>query len=680
MKNSNALRDAAAKAMRRFTAAGFLAIFWWPLASFAAAEAGAMSAKPAPTSAQAISTPSPTGPQSPEAKLREQWQREIAKVPLPKKGCYNASYPSKQWKEVPCGARPKLRYPNQPGAAAVPNNVGYGNSVAARSAGLISSAVGSFDSVTPATVAASGPVRGNPTMTAPDAFSLQLNSQGFNTAACAGVAGCQGWQQFIYSRYQCVPGPCIFIEYWLLGYGATCPASWQSAGSGGHCYRNAAWTTAPGLSAAQLLGTTLTGMAAGGPGGDDQVVLTTSGGSAVAATSPTLLGLAQQWNAVEWNVVGDCCASRVDFSPNTSIVARVIVNDGSPTPPTCVVPNPSTAESNNLNFGPNAPAASGAGPALIFMESSAGGMPPNCNYAATVGDTHLATFMGLFYDFQATGDFVLAQLDKEFIVQTRQVSGRPQWPDASVNSAVAVRMGKTRVAICLAPARLVIEGKPAELDDGKMLAFADRTEVSRRGNAYLVRGASGHSVRAEVNATWINVNVGLGRWPAKVSGLLANVQDDVNKIAARDGTVLTHPFAFSDLYGRFAESWRVEPNESMLSVCGDKEVERGIPRKPFYAGDLDAKAQERARGVCVAADVKVPALLEACTLDVAVIGNDAAARVFVGMREPVAVARVIAGAPDEGGWWQSMRWLQWLAFLAIVVGLLFLVLRRRKNP
>jgi hypothetical protein len=56
------------------------------------------------------------------------------------------------------------------------------------------------------------------------------------------------------------------------------------------------------------------------------------------------------------------------------------------------------------------------------------------------------------------------------------------------------------------------------------------------------------------------------------------------------------------------------------------QVERGNPAKPFYARDLTPKDGERARAVCTAAGVKPPALLEACTLDTAVLGNRTAAR------------------------------------------------------
>jgi hypothetical protein len=234
-------------------------------------------------------------------------------------------------------------------------------------------------------------------------------------------------------------------------------------------------------------------------------------------------------------------------------------------------------------------------------------------------------------------------------------------------------MGKTKVAVCL-PGRLNVDGENAELDDGKTLSTPEGVDISRRGNVYFVTDETGNSVRAVVNPTWIDVSVGLGQWPAKVTGLLANAGGDVNKIAARDGAVLTNPFSFEDLYHRYSDSWRVASDESLLSVCGDKNVERGIPRRPFYAKDLDPKLAERTRAVCIAAGVKAGALLDACTLDVAVIGNDAAAKVFVGARDPVAVGKLIVN--ERSG---LIKW----SLLAVLVALIlwsFLILKRRRTP
>lgn len=305
------------------------------------------------------------------------------------------------------------------------------------------------------------------------------------------------------------------------------------------------------------------------------------------------------------------------------------------------------------------------------------GTPPACinSIGTSLGDTHLTTFYGLFYDFQAAGDFVLAQADPYFVVHTRQVSGAPTWPDATVNHAVATRMGKSRVAICLVPARLNVDGDTTELGDGKSLSLPDGVDVSRTGNVYLITSPSGNSVRAEVNATWINVSVGLGRLPPKLGGLLANANGNINQIETRDGTVLTNPFRFENLYHGFADSWRVPANESLLSACGDREIERGIPKRPFHANDLDPRLRERTRAVCAAAGVKVESLLDACTLDVAVIGNDDAAKVFVTAPVPLAVGNIAAAAQGPG----LRLWLLLLAVVAVIVIILWILLVRKKH-
>jgi hypothetical protein len=599
-----------------------------------------------------------------EARLRKEWQEAISKVPLPKKGCFRASYPEKEWKEVPCG--PPSQYPNPPRQGPRPNIVGNGNDISAQVTGsLISSAVGSFDSVAPANVTETGPWGGN--AQSPNAFTLQLNTQFFQTTVCAGHAGCLGWQQFIYSQNQC-NGPCVFMEYWLINFGPNCPAGpWIQYGN--HCWFNSASMAAPAVTAAQLQGTTLTGSATGTT---DGVVLTTAGGTATATAADSVVNLSQSWNTVEWIICGDCCSTQANFSAGTSIVPRVRLIYGGTAPPNCVAQG-FTGETNNLSFGPNAPAASQPGPALIFTESIAGGAPSFCAAATSVGDTHLATLNGLFYDFQASGDFILAQVDPDFVVQARQVSGAPTWPDASVNSAVATRMGKTKVAVCL-PARLNVNGENTELGDGKYLSTADGVDVWRRGNVYTITSQSGDSVRAEVNASWINVSVGVGHSPANVRGLLANADGNVNKIATRDGTVLTNPFSFEELYHPYADSWRVASNESLLSVCGDRNVERGIPRRPFYANDLESRVYERTRAVCTAAGVKAGPLLDACTLDVAVIGDDKAAQIFVNALEPVAVGKpVVSKTPG------LVKWLL-LLILIVIILLLLLFLKKRKTP
>jgi hypothetical protein len=287
--------------------------------------------------------------------------------------------------------------------------------------------------------------------------------------------------------------------------------------------------------------------------------------------------------------------------------------------------------------------------------------PPAAVAAAfSIGDTHLRTFNGLFYDFQAAGDFILAEVEPNFTVHTRQVSGAPTWPDATVNQGVAARFGRTEVAICLASQgaeqtpRVHVDGRLTPVADGKTLALPDGVGVERQGNFYEVTSESGDSVRAEINPTWINVYVGLGRRLSVVHGLIANAHGNPSQIETRDHFVLTNPFKFDELYHRFADSWRVSAEKSLLSVCNaETEIERRAPTRAFYAKDLETPVRERAQGVCTTAGVKAGPLLDACTLDVAVIGKDAAAKVFVDAIPAVAVGTLAGGGILEhlGHWW-----------------------------
>ena len=79
------------------------------------------------------------------------------------------------------------------------------------------------------------------------------------------------------------------------------------------------------------------------------------------------------------------------------------------------------------------------------------------------------------------------------------------------------------------------------------------------------------------------------------------------------------------------------------------------------------------RAVCTAAGVKAGPLLEACTLDVAVIGQDAAAKVFVGAPAPIAVG-TISGERGPG-------LIVWVLLLIAIAFILWLLIRKaRKTP
>jgi hypothetical protein len=146
----------------------------------------------------------------------------------------------------------------------------------------------------------------------------------------------------------------------------------------------------------------------------------------------------------------------------------------------------------------------------------------------------------------------------------------------------------------------------------------------------------GETVRAAISKDdFLDVNLALGNIPRKwVRGLLGNANGKTDDdIAARDGRVFSQPVSFADLYGPYADSWRVPPNESLL--CRDNNIVRGVPDRPFYASDLDPAAFKLGEETCKAAGVEAQ-LLDACILDVGVLGQGAA-EFFTRAPTPIAV-------------------------------------------
>jgi hypothetical protein len=568
---------------------------------------------------------------------REAWRKIMVRTPHPKpQGCFVATHPKIEWREVQCTKAPEKPYPPVPWPR--PNVVGNGSDFSAQVTGSLSSAEGSFDLV-------SGVTSETGNGGAANNYSLQVNSNTFTTTTCNGAtnpAVCRGWQQFVYSN-----GGFAFMQYWLLNYG-TCQAGWNTYGS--HCWKNGTAVGVPVQPLSNLPNLTVTGTATNG--GTDTIAMSTGSNVYSASGNDNVVNLSAGWQIAEYNIFGDCCGSQANFNTGSFIHVRTSVNNGTINAPT-VTTQGFTGETNNFTLVPPACPYGGASPALVFDESTNTNPSAICANGTVIGDTHITNVNGLLYDFQATGDFLTAETDPDFVVQTRQVSGAPTWPNASVNKAVALRMGNTRLAICLAPNRFIVNGKPEDLADGSSISLPGAI-VSRHGDSYVFTRPNSESVRADLNgagvSSWINVSLDLGHSPiAWVHGLLGNVNGNTepNELATRTGVVLHQPVAFMELYNHYGNSWRVPPEESLLTqLCGDRDVERGNPAKAFYANDLTPQQQKRARELCTAAGVKEGALLEACMLDVTVLENKTAADAFTHVTPPRAVVRPSTGKCD----------------------------------
>jgi len=592
------------------------------------------------------------------------WQQAIAALAVPGQGCFTASFPAVQWRSTACSrVHPKVpqrfggsgsgRAESGAGTEQVGGCSDNSCDYAAQTAAPMTEADGTFPSVTCGASPCESGLFGNTGTAANNVYSLQLNTN-YNlpaTSSCSTAyipSACTGWQQFIYDSKLKE----IQVEPALLGYDNNCTGTFNSSDGAGNCYdENENATAVPQLTPQQLASESVkfsgqVGLVSGTL--TDTVKLTISGATSYAATAPdSRVNLAGNWTESQFGLYGDRGGAEAKFVAGTDLKVNLVTHSGTTAAPQCV-PFNSTGEYNNLYLQPAPTLGIGASPSMESEQNSnQPALPAACATARGIGDTHLETFNNLLYDFQSQGDFELVTTGPSsrtigtavtpsifkpaagFTVQERQVSGAPSWPNAAVNRAVAARVGTSDVAVCTAPARLEIDGRTVSLANGSKKALPDGASVALNGGVYLMRDGNGNFVQATVQSgstPHVDVRVGLGQWPESIQGLLANAGNTDNAIESRSRIVLRAPFAFKQIYGLYGSSWLVPANQDLLSACNGKAggVKYINPREPFYANNLPPKVAAAARAVCVADRVRVTSLLNACTVDVAVLGKQAA--------------------------------------------------------
>jgi hypothetical protein len=317
------------------------------------------------------------------------WSRSVVRVALPSAGCFTASYPTFAWSRVACATPPKLWFPLPRQNAIHANLIGNGNDYTIVTLPqTMSAAVGSFPAVTGVKTVRSKdvPPFGGKGTSGPNVYSLQLNSNFFSTAACAGMLHCAGWEQFVYTNQPGAykGGGNLIIQDWLLSTTrknlAGCPpnAGWEKAGGSG-CVQNGPHSVlVPDVPITELRALSLSGSAA------------STGDSAFLAVGSIVYGmkniqgggitdLNQHWTGAEFNIVGNGGGTRAMFNSGATITVSVEADTGSATSPTCRERSGTTGESNNLSFvaAPANPTA-GPYPSIQFTESNAGGGSPSC--------------------------------------------------------------------------------------------------------------------------------------------------------------------------------------------------------------------------------------------------------------------------------------------------------------
>src|SRR5579859_6757966 len=200
---------------------------------------------PTSTNAQPLQqgTESATATPKDQGQALEDWRDAISQIPRPGKGCFEAAYPDKTWRQDACTAAPS--YPMPPGRGPRPVTIGNLDDVSPQvpAGSFINQAIGSFVSVSGITSESSPVNNTGPSIT--DAYTLQLNTDFFTSTVCNGAAtpaNCKGWEQFVFENNNTVHR--AFIQYWIIKYNNPCPAGgWNQFSFGGgstdiYCYRN----------------------------------------------------------------------------------------------------------------------------------------------------------------------------------------------------------------------------------------------------------------------------------------------------------------------------------------------------------------------------------------------------------------------------------------------------------
>jgi hypothetical protein len=319
-----------------------------------------------------------------QLRSRKIWRDSLVTVRKPQKGCFKARYPNTVWQAVPCAGPSKFHY--SPGRSSRSYMVGGGDhgDFSASSTSLISSAEGSFDSVS------SGSTEAGPNGSAPEqvsnAYSLQLNTNTFrNIALCAGASSpsCVAWEQFVFENDGHSGG--ALIQYWLIDYNNPCPKNWAASvnASGNDCFKNndSGITPIPAVPISGLAQVRVIGSISSST---DNVIVAI-GDDAYLTVGNNSVNAAQGWQVAEFNIFGNGDDGTASFGPNTTIAVRTAVNGtgGSITPPACQQAS-FTGETNNLQLsGTPAVIADSVSPAVVFSETNAAVTPAGC--AATPG-------------------------------------------------------------------------------------------------------------------------------------------------------------------------------------------------------------------------------------------------------------------------------------------------------
>ncbi|MCQ8129625.1 Ig-like domain-containing protein [Methylomonas rivi] len=263
------------------------------------------------------------------------------------------------------------------------------------------------------------------------------------------------------------------------------------------------------------------------------------------------------------------------------------------------------------------------------------------------GDPHIVTIDGLAYDFQTVGEFTIFEAVGEggFTVQGR-TAPTPGSDVASQITAIATEISGSRIMIDITrDTPLLINGVETTVDLSPGFVNVGDGAVYYDGQAYVLQTAAGDEIMVGIYDGFLGVCFFLSDMASEarsIRGLFGDGDGDrSNDIALPDGTVIDQPLLFEQLYGDFADAWRVTDETSLFHYeFGESTADFtdfSFPRFSVGLDDLPADVVAAATAVVDALEGLDPGLRDSAILDYALTGN----------LDYVEAAGNVAGVPLE---------------------------------